>query len=913
MAAANFTPISLYYSSTATNTPSAGNLVFGELAINIADGKLFYKNPSNAVTLLAVSGGAITPITNNGVVYINGSGQAVSGSALVFNGTNLGLGVTPSAWTSGTAIQNKANSSWFSDGSSSYFLTNAFFSTGYKYTATGAAAQYIISSNGQHQWFNAPSGTAGNAITFTQAMTLDASGNLGIGTSSPAFKFDVASGAGRFVLPSAVGSVTIRNSTTVATEIHIRPESGKSGFVTFTEDSIADRWIVGIKNGNGGLFFNTGTIASNTDRMVLDSSGNLGIGTNSPAVRLDVYKAAAQNNVAVRADSGQTAVFNAIGNGNSLGATSFDMLQDGSSIGYLFNRANAALVFGTNNNERMRLDSSGNLGLGVTPSATNGTYFRALETGRAGCTLTGTTSSLTSNSRLYLSNNAYGTYPGSVTWVYGNNDAAVQYAQESGAHKWFNAPSGTAGNAITFTQAMTLDASGNFVVGRTSILGGARAESSKNANANYSTTFTTGTSSAQLALTDLSATATYATPAATLVFGAGDSGTAWSTISGIRESSQNSAIAFGTASGSSNTTERMRLNSSGNLGIGTSSPSQKLSIQGASFVGASFNGQAIGDSSAERIRIGYKNGTPDTGLVPAQIIADTALFQFASRDTAAGAITFATGTGIPERMRLDSSGNLGIGTSSPLYRLDTQFSSSNTYSTSNTISASPIAFFYNTNASAGVASTIRLDGGTNGGHNAITTISAINQGSGASSLTFGTRKNSISNCVEAMRISNDGFLFVGTDNTPATQGFGVLNYSGGTYTRIAHNTSAFSGDEFIDFYRDSVAIGSISQNGTTGVLYNITSDSRLKENIQNSESASDLIDAIRVRQYNWKSDGSHQRYGFVAQELVTVVPEAVNQPADPEKMMGVDYSKLVPMLVKEIQSLRIRINQLEAK
>ena len=94
MAAVNYTPISLYYSSTATNTPSAGNLVLGELAINIADGKLYYKNPSNVVTLLAVSGGAITPITNNGVVYINGSGQAVSGSALTFDGTNVQIGAT---------------------------------------------------------------------------------------------------------------------------------------------------------------------------------------------------------------------------------------------------------------------------------------------------------------------------------------------------------------------------------------------------------------------------------------------------------------------------------------------------------------------------------------------------------------------------------------------------------------------------------------------------------------------------------------------------------------------------------------------------------------------------------------------------------------------------------------------------
>ena len=68
-----------------------------------------------------------------------------------------------------------------------------------------------------------------------------------------------------------------------------------------------------------------------------------------------------------------------------------------------------------------------------------------------------------------------------------------------------------------------------------------------------------------------------------------------------------------------------------------------------------------------------------------------------------------------------------------------------------------------------------------------------------------------------------------------------------------------------------------------------------------------MVDALQVRQFDWKSDRSHQRYGFVAQELVTVAPEAVYQPTDPEEMMAVDYSKLVPMLVKEIQSLRARL------
>ena len=105
---------------------------------------------------------------------------------------NLGLGVTPSAWGStSTALQNRNASFW---------ATSAAAYLGYNYFFDGSARKYIASSfateytqlNGQHIWYTAPSGTAGNAITFTQAMTLDASGNLGIGTNSPAVKLDVS-------------------------------------------------------------------------------------------------------------------------------------------------------------------------------------------------------------------------------------------------------------------------------------------------------------------------------------------------------------------------------------------------------------------------------------------------------------------------------------------------------------------------------------------------------------------------------------------------------------------------------------------------------------------------------------------------------------------------------------------------
>jgi hypothetical protein len=102
----------------------------------------------------------------------------------------------------------------------------------------------------------------------------------------------------------------------------------------------------------------------------------------------------------------------------------------------------------------------------------------------------------------------------------------------------------------------------------------------------------------------------------------------------------------------------------------------------------------------------------------------------------------------------------------------------------------------------------------------------------------------------------------------------------------------------------------VNSGGTT-VAYNTSSDRRLKENITDADDAGSKVDAIQVRKFDWIADGSHQDYGMIAQELQTVAPEAVSTPENSDDMMGVDYSKLVPMLVREIQSLRARVAQLE--
>jgi hypothetical protein len=130
-----------------------------------------------------------------------------------------------------------------------------------------------------------------------------------------------------------------------------------------------------------------------------------------------------------------------------------------SGIGYLGNYSNVPLAIVVNNAEKARFDTSGNLGLGVTPSAWIG---KALQIGLY------SGFGIDANGNAFMANNAYNDTGSSYRYV-ASSLGATQYRQAFGVHQWYNAPSGTAGNAITFTQAMTLDASGNLLVGTTAV------------------------------------------------------------------------------------------------------------------------------------------------------------------------------------------------------------------------------------------------------------------------------------------------------------------------------------------------------------------------------------------------------------------------------------------------------------
>jgi len=130
-------------------------------------------------TAVAITGGSI-----NGTTIGQATPSSGSFTNLIASG-NIGIGVTPSAWFSTFKGIDQPAAALYSQGTTNTFLTNnAYLNSGatWIYKSTAAAHRYDQGSGG-HQWFIAPSGTAGNAITFTHAMTLDARGNLGLGSA----------------------------------------------------------------------------------------------------------------------------------------------------------------------------------------------------------------------------------------------------------------------------------------------------------------------------------------------------------------------------------------------------------------------------------------------------------------------------------------------------------------------------------------------------------------------------------------------------------------------------------------------------------------------------------------------------------------------------------------------------------
>jgi hypothetical protein len=263
----------------------------------------------------------------------------------------------------------------------------------------------------------------------------------------------------------------------------------------------------------------------------------------------------------------------------------------------IFFPAADTIAFAEGGVESARLDSSGNLGLGVTPSASSVASVMMQMKG-------GAVYSSNSTNMMLLGNAFYN----GTNWIYQNNGFAEQYIQGggSGQHQWYVAPSGTAGNAISFTQAMTLDASGNLLVNRTSAQGTTPSRIQTVGSGTLSSTTVTRANTAGIYLTDSTNTANN---------GVGvwfDHGALMAGIASSRVTTGNwgTDLRFythsDTTSGLDETYERARIDSSGNLLVGTTSSVGRLTVNRTSGNwAASFQGA----NAAGCILIGNQSGT----------------------------------------------------------------------------------------------------------------------------------------------------------------------------------------------------------------------------------------------------------------------------------------------------------------
>ena len=316
---------------------------------------------------------------------------------------------------------------------------------------------------------------------------------------------------------------------------------------------------------------------------------------------------------------------------------------------------------------------------------------------------------------------------------------------------------------------------------------------------------------------------------------------------------------------------------SGDVGIGTTSPSSTLTLGNAT------------DNVAE-LRVLRSNASSST-YAYVDTVGGTAQFGGTgdARLRADGASNIYFTTNATERMRITSGGQVQVG-----YYNTARGGANTTFMTGKSGTTYLELNGGDVNGEGGI---LFADG--SGGNYGL-----INYSHASDIMQFYT------DAAERMRITSGGEVLIRrADYTDTTFSLQVGDAASDSYRPIRCQVASTSTRTQIAFYNSPTAlIGTISSAGTS-TAYNTTSDYRLKEDLQDFNGL-DKVSKIKMYDFKWKTDESRS-YGAMAHELQEVLPQAVTGEKDAEENQMVDYSKIVPLLVKSIQELTAKVEMLE--
>ena len=334
-------------------------------------------------------------------------------------------------------------------------------------------------------------------------------------------------------------------------------------------------------------------------------------------------------------------------------------------------------------------------------------------------------------------------------------------------------------------------------------------------------------------------------------------------------------LIFATASSNTNT-ERMRINSSGNVGINEDAPITKLDLRldsGSDDLTADYamyiNNQT-GAVSGRHATIGfgtYNNGglTNVFGAVAEGVGAQSG-FAFLTHN--GGALT--------EKVRIKNDGSVGIGTTSPSEKLEV----------------------YDGDILVSSGRGVRANGGNE--------MIRFDSSDGVKINSGGSQRYLLTTEGEFLHTTARGGLIGSFRNDHSSIPYGIkIDFDNAT----PNNTNQY----FItcqDSTNDKFVVHSNGDVDSRTNSYSGISDERLKENIVDATSKLKDLNKVRIVNYNFKDDADNKHLGVIAQELQKIFPKMINEVGE-EKTLSVKYSIFVPMLIKAVQELSAKVEELE--